>query len=84
MALKPESESRPQASSSTHPSSPLVKEQTTSHAMPVGVPHEFKPEELVTPPSCPPLVGGYGAETPEAKTARDARETSKQPAPDRR
>lgn len=32
----------------------------------------FTPEQLVTPPSCPPLVGGFGPETPEAKEAREA------------
>jgi hypothetical protein len=32
----------------------------------------FTPEQLATPPSCPPLVGGFGTETPEQQQAREA------------
>lgn len=40
----------------------------------------FTPEQLATPPSCPPLVGGYGTETPEAKKAREAEGRQEPPA----
>ena len=39
-----------------------------------GTPAEFTPEQLATPPSCPPLVGGFGEETPEVAEAREASE----------
>ena len=32
----------------------------------------FTEEQLATPPSCPPLVGGFGTETPEYREAREA------------
>lgn len=35
-------------------------------------PIDFTPEQLATPPSCPPLVGGFGPETPEVREEREA------------
>lgn len=55
---------------------------TGQHPGAVAVPehHTFPPEQLVTPPSCPPLVGGFGVETPEAAEAREAAGLPKPPA----
>jgi hypothetical protein len=49
-----------------------------------GAPVEFTPEQLATPPSCPPLVGGMGPETPEVAKARETAEQRRSETPEQR